>query len=509
MIPKAELVLGPPGTGKTYYLIQQIKEALANGAHPSRVGVISFTRKAIEEMVTRACAEFNLEAKDFPHMRTSHSFGFRGLGLQSQDVMNKEDYDNIGREIGLTFEGKIRTNLEDGMSLPTLGGSGSKYLLLENRARLRMIDLDTEFNQEGDRDLFFPKLEQLSKQLIEYKAATSKYDYVDMIEKYITLGIPPNLDYLFIDEAQDFTPLQWRMAEKIAEKSEKVYIAGDDDQAIHRWTGVDVKEFNKSSNNVKVLAQSYRIPRSVHALAKTIAQRVEDRHVKQFNARDEEGTVEYVYHLEDVPLHEGSWTIMARTNGYVYELAKHVRKAGFKYSIKGRPSIPLELVANLGTWNDLCAGKSVGLQRIKDLYSAVPKQGKNAVVRRGSQQMLDVLAPDAELDIEILQLQYGLLAGPEQSAYEVMRVGRDDQDYIDAMARRGDDLMSEPRIKLSTFHAMKGGEDDNCVVYTMSTAACVNSDHPDDEHRAFYVGVTRARHTLYILQSNYKYRYTI
>ena len=200
---------------------------------------------------------------------------------------------------------------------------------------------------------------------------------------------------------------------------------------------------------------------------------------------------------------------MARINGYVYDLAKRIRAAGFKYSIKGKPSIPLELVGNLGTWNDLCAGKSVGLQRIMDLYSAVPKQGKNAVVRRGSQQMLELLPPEAELDMEILQLQYGLLAGAEQSAYEVMRVGKDDQDYIDAMSRRGDDLMSEPRIKLSTFHAMKGGEDDNCVVYTMSTAACVNSDHPDDEHRAFYVGVTRARHTLYILQSNYKYRYTI
>ena len=79
MIPKAKLVLGPPGTGKTYYLIQQIKEALANGAHPSRLGVISFTRKAIEEMVTRACAEFNLEAKDFPHMRAIR-LGFVGLG---------------------------------------------------------------------------------------------------------------------------------------------------------------------------------------------------------------------------------------------------------------------------------------------------------------------------------------------------------------------------------------------------------------------------------------------
>ena len=509
MIPKAELVLGPPGTGKTHYLIEQIKEALAKGTHPSRIGVISFTRKAIEEMVSRACAEFNLEPKDFPYMKTSHSFGFHGLGLQPQDIMSKEDYDNIGRELGLTFEGKMRMSLEDGLSMPTLGGSGSKYLQLEHRARMRMIDLDTEFNQENDRDLFFPKLEQLSKQIQEYKSATNKYDFVDMIEKYITLGEAPNLDYLFIDEAQDFTPLQWHMASKIADKAETVFIAGDDDQAIHRWTGVDVSLFNESSDRVKVLDQSYRIPRSVHRLATNISKRISRRHEKIFNSRDEEGLVDYVYHMEDIPFHEGSWTIMARTNGYVYDLAESIKRAGFKYSIKGKPSISLELVSNIETWNDLCAGKSVGLQRIKDFYSAVPKQGKSAVVKRGSQQMLDVLAPDAELDMEILQLQYGLLTGAEQGAYDVLRVGQGEQDYIDAMQRRGDDLLSEPRIKLSTFHAMKGGEDDNCVVYTASTAACVNSDYPDDEHRAFYVGVTRARHSLYILQSNNKYRYML
>ena len=43
---------------------------------------------------------------------------------------------------------------------------------------------------------------------------------------------------------------------------------------------------------------------------------------------------------------------------------------GFKYSIKGRPSISDKLVANLFTWEDLCQDKKVGLQRIKDLYSS-------------------------------------------------------------------------------------------------------------------------------------------
>ena len=509
MISKAELVLGPPGTGKTYYLIQQIKAALEKGTHPSRIGVISFTRKAIEEMVARACAEFKLEAKDFPYMKTSHAFGFHGLGLQPQDIMNKEDYDNIGREIGLTFEGRDSVTLDDGISLPTIGGSGATYLQLNNRARLRMVDLKKEYNDFADWDLFYPKLEQLSKMLDEYKKAANKYDFVDMIEKYIPLGKPPSLDFLFIDEAQDFTPLQWQMAEKIADNADQVFIAGDDDQAIHRWTGVDVKLFNESSNKVKVLERSYRIPKSVHRLANSISKRISVRHDKEFESRDEEGKVEYVYHIEDIPFQEGSWTIMARTNTYVSDLAVHIKNAGFKYSIKGKPSISTELVENIMTWDDLCQDKAVDLQRVRALYAAVPKQGENAVVKRGTTQMLDSLAEDSELTMTALQEDFGLLAGAEQSAYKVLRVGTAEQEYIDALHRRGDDLLSPPRIKLSTFHAMKGGEDDNCVVYTASTKACVNSDHPDDEHRAFYVGITRARHTLYILQSNNKYRYTL
>ena len=181
---------------------------------------------------------------------------------------------------------------------------------------------------------------------------------------------------------------------------------------------------------------------------------------------------------------------------------KKIKEMGFKFSIKGRPSISDKLVSNLFTWRDLCQDKKVGLQRIKDLYSSVPKQGQNAVVKRGFTQRLDALAPDAELTMDDLQKEYGLLVGAEQSGYEVLRVGSVEQEYIAAMTRRGDDLLSEPRIKLSTFHAMKGGEDDNCLVYLGTTKACSESDHPDDEHRAFYVGITRAR--LYI-----SYRYTI
>jgi superfamily I DNA/RNA helicase len=56
---------------------------------------------------------------------------------------------------------------------------------------------------------------------------------------------------------------------------------------------------------------------------------------------------------------------------------------------------------------------------------------------------------------------------------------------------------------------MKGGEDDNCAVFLASTYACVNTKHPDDEHRAMYVGLTRTKQRLVLVDTDYKYRYEL
>ena len=94
------------------------------------------------------------------------------------------------------------------------------------------------------------------------------------------MGDPPHLDLFIVDEAQDLTPLQWEMVFEIARCAKRVLIAGDDDQAIHRWTGVDVKRFLGASNNFRVLTQSYRMPSLVHELSQKVVKRISVRREK-------------------------------------------------------------------------------------------------------------------------------------------------------------------------------------------------------------------------------------
>jgi superfamily I DNA/RNA helicase len=503
------LIFGPPGCGKTYTLIQEVEDELARGTHPSRIGYCSFTRKAVGEAVDRACAKFNLTSKELPFFRTLNSWGFRGLGLNRDDMMSMEDWAVLGMDLGMRFTGTSALSLDDGMTIPPGTEQGDRYAQLVMRARHRQISLEMEYNLTRDHSLNFAQLERVSAAIQNYKLNMHKLDFVDQIEQYIAQVDAPHLDLFIVDEAQDLTPLQWEMVRKIAEHAERVVIAGDDDQAIHRWTGVDVNRFLGASPNYRVLNQSYRMPRNVHKLSQDIVRRISNRREKQFDPTERDGRVDFLMNEHELDLTEGSWTLMARTNRKMHSWAEQLRADGYLYSKKGKSSINRDMAEVVVSWRQLQRRGALTYPQVLHLYDNVPKMGDAAVVKRGSRKLLDAASPDAMLTYDTLVGEYGMIAPLEREAYDVARMGKDTKNYVRAIERRGEDILAEPRIKVSTFHGMKGGEDDNCAVSLESTWACVNTDHPDDEHRAMYVGVTRARNKLCLIDTDSKYRYSI
>ena len=69
-----------------------------------------------------------------------------------------------------------------------------------------------------------------------------------------------------------------------------------------------------------------------------------------------------------------------------------------------------------------------------------------------------------------------------------------------------EDLEKPARIWLSTIHAIKGGEQDNVILCLdigdkIIKAIKRSQDKQDEEHRVWYVGITRARNNLYKLKA--------
>ena len=502
-----KLLLGPPGCGKTYRLIEIVKNELQNGVSPEKIGFVSFSKKAIEEAKSRTVAELGLALDNVPWFRTLHSIGFQWLGMNTDQVLNAYDFNKIGAEVGMIFDNNTATSMEDGM-LPVSVREGNKYLETIGRAKLRCVSLSDQYNYNRDYKMSWPMLVRVDHVYRSYKKQNDKFDFTDMIQLFVDQGTAPNLDVLIVDEAQDLTPLQWKQVNILKQSAQRVWYAGDDDQAIHRWMGVDVNQFMKICNDIEVLKQSYRVPKEVHKLANRVVRRIDTRFSKEWFPTSREGTIDYYAQWYDVNMDQGSWTVMARTNKIVNSIASGLRDEGYLYERFGRPSINLNYIDGIETWESLQNGDSVPIAVIKDFYKIVPKQGSNAVVKRGFSKSLDFLDPESSLDYDELVLNHGLLERKETPGVMVVNMSEDDQHYYRALIRKGEDVRN-PRIKLSTIHAMKGGEDDNIMLLTESAYPCVETQFPDDEHRIFYTGITRTKKQLHLIETGSKYRYDI
>lgn len=124
-------------------------------------------------------------------------------------------------------------------------------------------------------------------------------------------------------------------------------------------------------------------------------------------------------------------------------------------------------------------------------------------VTRGYKKLTG-LADDDLVTLPMLVETYGLKADDSMIWSEAMDKLPDmDRAYITALLRRGGKFNGIPRITASTIHGSKGGEADNVVLFTdLSPAADTQfQQNPDDTHRVFYVGVTRAKQNLYIVDA--------
>ena len=477
-------LFGPPGTGKTTKLLKYVKTFLKLGTPIDKIGYFAFTTKAANEAIDRMLDYHTaFQRKDLKYFRTLHSLAFTRLGLKKSEVLQDEHYEDIGRRLGIQM-----TVYSNGQETTGFVDSSSEYFNLINAARIKEISIEEEYNTDMySQDMNKQLLQIISDELQNYKDSYKLVDFTDMIERFNVSKLCPNFDVVFIDEAQDLSPIQWKMVDIIRKNSKYVILAGDDDQAIYGWAGANVKKFQQEiSKKDIILPQSYRVPQSVQNLADKILDLISPnrRVLKNWKARDERGVVNYIVDIEDVPLHEGNWLVLARYNDRLSKLMPSLKDRGIYFQYKGRKSYKVSLFRTILNYTRWQKGELLSLSEVKDILECI---GSN--LKPTEEKMYDLS-------------EFGL--DKTVNWFDEFQVDYEECLYIREMLSYGEKLLQDARVKLSTIHAAKGGEADNVLLILDNTKTIRESsqksiDKADEEHRVWYVGVTRTKQNLYIM----------
>jgi len=459
---------GPPGTGKTHRLISRVKAYARTGVPLHKIGYFAFTRKAAAEARER----IGVNRKEIPYFQTLHSFAYHKLGLQEENIMQPYHYEELGKKLGIKVNYVDKFNEEETNFL----SCNDPYFQLIGRAMNRDVTIREEFdrNEHDRKAIEWGTLEHIYDNYLKYKEKSKLYDFNDIITMVSQKELP-TFEAIFIDEAQDLSPLQWKLFDELKKYTKDMYLAGDDDQAIFAWAGADVNRFiNEKPDKERVLKYSKRISKAIQEQSEIPLSRISGlRKQKVYLPRNAEGSSQYITDLSQVDLTKGRWLILARRKDTLMSLMKELVKRNLYFETKKGKSFKVRLYKAAVSYTKWTMGEVLETHEIKDIQDFIQEDKWNI-----KQQWYDAFTKAGDKEVT----------------------------YIRNMLEKNEKLTEKARIFLSTIHAIKGGEEDNVILSLelgdkIIKAMTRSTDKADEEHRVWYVGTTRARNNLYKLKA--------
>ena len=492
MKDKTKIFVASAGTGKTTTLMKLLGECLET-TPPSKIGFTTFTKAGAQEAIDRAIKQYtDYSLDDFKAFSTLHALCYRRI--PSKRIINWKDYQALSKVTGFRLSGAATVSKKDGSTFTS--GAGDRMLYYDGLMRNMQVSAKQVLLDNPSTTVSVEELERFSKFYKEFKTHNDLYDFTDQLEQFIELDVQLELDYLFVDEAQDLSPLQWKVVDQLSRSVKQVYIAGDDKQSIYKFSGGDPVSLIEREGNRVVLDTSYRLPANILDYSEKIASKISQKQDYTINTIKPEGGVTKIKGLNDLDFSKGSWLLLCRNRAFLPYFENLLIKQRQLFVSGGDCSLfNANTIRMINLWEQLRQGYKLYVKDLKILYREYLPSG--SAVARGSKKLMDSM-PDLEMfDKHELSTNYGLRT--TVSWDKVFKLSDTARDILKKAEQNGT-LASSGNVEINTIHAVKGREADNVVVLPdmVEMTSKGFAQDPDNEHRVFYVAVTRAMKHLYV-----------
>lgn len=313
-------VLAGAGTGKTRALTSRycyLADLL--GVDTSSILCLTFTNKAAAEMKNRIAPMIG----DFDpaYICTFHSFCVRMLKEDIHTLSYPANFVLIDEDEQADVLQKVYTDM--GLTLKEMPIKRAAEYIGRRKEPGDYVRIIAELNNTRLAELFgstSDKMEQIFFRYLYEQKKSFALDFDDIIifADHILTTRPEimekwqeRMQYVMVDEFQDVSPRQYRIARLIAEKHHNLFIVGDPDQTIYTWRGADVNlilNFDKIYPDATtiVLSENYRSTPQILTLSNSLISKNEFRYPKELRAMSRDSEKPVMFHARSEK-GEASW----------------------------------------------------------------------------------------------------------------------------------------------------------------------------------------------------------
>ena len=306
-------VLAGAGTGKTKaltsrycYLVQDL------GISPKNILCVTFTNRAASEMKYRVRKA--LGDQDLGYICTFHAFCTLLLHEDIHVINYPKDFIILDKEDWREIMLRIFSDMHLTLKETTVQAKIDEVLEAKKLQADTYINYIYKMNNQELKDMFTKgNLDQNTEIFLRFLYEQKKcfgVDFNDLINfaTYILENFPEvrqkwqdRMEYVLVDEFQDVSQKQYRIAQILSAKHKNLFIVGDSDQTIYSWRGSHVKlilDFDKKYPQSKtiVLSTNYRSTPEILKASNSLISKNTVRYPKELKAVKRNGTKPKYFH---------------------------------------------------------------------------------------------------------------------------------------------------------------------------------------------------------------------